>query len=87
MTLISPNFEILPHLWPKGQTTLRLDQISNRKDASYEVLISDRPGRSKLVIRPATQTDNPIDQIAWMADAGCKQQALRFVDQMLRQEQ
>ncbi|MEM9107982.1 MAG: hypothetical protein AAGC96_20255, partial [Pseudomonadota bacterium] len=85
VTLVSPNFEILSFLWPAGENALRLDQISDRNHTSYDLLMSDRPGRSKLMIRPATQTENPIEQIAWMAEVGCSLQALLFVEKMLQQ--
>ncbi|MEM6463638.1 MAG: hypothetical protein AAF724_17165 [Pseudomonadota bacterium] len=82
--LVSPDFQITETEWPQGTATVHLDQIIDLHHASYDLLISDRPGRSTLVVRPKNLSGKNLEQIVWMAKNGCDQQALQFVNSMLR---
>lgn len=81
VTLASPDFHVRDQVWLKGQDTLRLELMSKGEPTSYNLLFSDRPGQFTLLVRPDTQSDNRLEQIAWMAQVGCQHQALQLLEQ------
>lgn len=81
ITIVSGNGTQMEKVWAASEQSISVSDLVQKDEDQYTLLISSLSAESSLHLLDRTDM-SATQQIAWMAEHGCNEQALQLLDQL-----